>query len=84
MNEKEIMASQYPSGAIELIASQYKCVAELKEHRIFLRILRAKVVKLLLKSKYLCFVEYILSQFFLSLTQGFLFLSEALIVGHRL
>lgn len=57
MNEKEIMASQYPSGAIGLIALQHKGVAELKEHRIFLRIPRAKVVKLLLESKHLCFVE---------------------------
>ena len=51
MNEKEIMASQYPRGAVGLIALQYKCVAELKEHRIILRILRANVVKLLLESK---------------------------------
>jgi len=40
------MASQYPSGAVGLIALPYKCVTELKKHRIFLRIPRAKVVKL--------------------------------------
>lgn len=50
MNEKE-MTSPYPGGAIGLIALQCKCVAELKEHRILLRIPRAKVVMLLLESK---------------------------------
>lgn len=47
MNEMEVTASQYFTGALGLVALQYECVAELKEHRIFLRIPRANVVKLL-------------------------------------
>lgn len=31
MNEKEIMALQYPCGTVGLIALQYNCVAELED-----------------------------------------------------
>lgn len=39
------MGCQYLKWAEVLIALEYKCVAELKEHSVFLRIPRAKVVK---------------------------------------